>query len=400
MIDLFGQAQLEQLLGQQQQWCVSVYLPTHRRAGETPQDVILWKNLLREAEGQLVARHMRPQDAREMLQVARDLANDQHFWVHCEDGLAAFLSPEGHWWFRLPESFDPLVVVNRHFYLVPLIPLVTQRVQFYLLALAQNHVKFYRGDRLGLEEVSVERLPANMDEALQWDTPDATLQAHTGQPGPKSKKTAVFHGQGGLPDAEKRSLADFCHAVHRAVERFLADKREPLLVVAVGELFALYQEINTYAHLVPEPISGNPAKMSLHELHRACLEKLQRLIQDRHREVVEDLAAKLASPLVSLQVEEVLPAAMDGRVDTLLVAQGKHIWGSYDPQARRVNLAEAPGPECEDLLDLAARETYLRRGQVLVVSPDQLAPLRNNSNQEVLLAARFRYAVEQTPAAS
>ncbi len=398
MMDPFGHAELEPLLQTQNSWCVSIYMPTHRRAGETPEDLILWKNLLRDAENQLLARDVRPDDARKMLQPARNLAQDQHFWVHCDDGLAAFLTPEHHQWYRLPESFQPLVVVNQRFHVTPLLPLVTQDQRFYLLALAQNHVAFYQGNRTELTEVEVERLPKNMDEALRWDTPDSTLQAHTGQPGPKSKKTAVFHGQGGLPDAEKRNLSDFCHAVARAVDKFLADKSEPLIVVAVTELFAAYQEATTYAHLHPEPLSGNPARMSQHELHRAAWEAVQKILHQQQQEILADIAAKLASPLVSLDPKEVLLAALDGRVDTVALARGKHLWGTYDPQQRQVQLLEGPdsSPEAEDLLDAIAVETYRRRGRVLVVEPDQIPGPENDQN--VVLAARFRYALQETSA--
>ncbi len=396
MMDLFGHAELDRLLQANASWCVSVYLPTHRRAGETPEDLILWKNLLREAENQLLARNVRTDDARKMLQPARLLAQDQHFWVHCDDGLAAFLAPEFHCWYRVPEPFQPLVVVNQRFHVTPLLPLVTQDQRFYLLALAQNHVAFYRGDRTGLTPVEVERLPQNMDEALRWDTPDATLQAHTGQPGPRSKKTAVFHGQGGLPDAEKRNLADFCNAVARAVDKFLADKNEPLLVVSVTGLFAAYQEAAAYAHLHPEPLSGNPARMSRHELHRAAWEVVQKILAQQQQEILADIAAKLASPLVSLDPREVLLAALDGRVDTVVLARGKHLWGTYDPQQRQVQLLDGPdaSPKAEDLLDAIAVETYRRRGRVLVVDGSQVPGPEEGQN---MLAARFRYAVQQTP---
>ena len=396
MMDPFGHAELDQLLETNASWCVSLYMPTHRRAGETPEDLVLLKNLLRDAEKQLVQRNMRADDARKMLQPARELAQDQHFWVHCDDGLAVFLAPGFHRWYRLSESFSPLLVVNQRFHVTPVLPLVTQEQRFYLLALAQNHVAFYQGDRTSLQQVELERLPKNMDEALRWDTPDSTLQAHTGQPGPKSKKTAVFHGQGGLPDAEKRNLADFCHAVARVVDKYLADKTDPLLVVAVTELFAAYQEASSYAHLFPEPLSGNPARMSQHELHRAAWEAVQRILEEQQQQVMEDIAAKLASPLVSLDPKEVLLAALDGRVDTVALARGKHLWGTYDPRQRQVQLLDNPEqhPDAEDLLDVIAVETYRRRGRVLLVAQDQLP----GAGEQPLLAARFRYALQQTSA--
>ena len=52
-MDILTKAELEQLMRKEQQWCVSIYMPTHRTGGETQQDPIRLKNLLGEAEKRL-----------------------------------------------------------------------------------------------------------------------------------------------------------------------------------------------------------------------------------------------------------------------------------------------------------------------------------------------------------
>ena len=54
-MDILTKVELEGLMRKEQQWCVSIYLPTHRTGTETQQDPIRLKNLLREAEKHLSA---------------------------------------------------------------------------------------------------------------------------------------------------------------------------------------------------------------------------------------------------------------------------------------------------------------------------------------------------------
>jgi hypothetical protein len=68
----------------------------------------------------------------------------------------------------------------------------------------------------------------------------------------------------------------------------------------------------------------------------------------------------------------VVTAAHDGRVDTLFVALGTRRWGSFDEEARKVEVSDSNGPGTEDLVDLAAIQTLLKGGTVYAVPPDRV----------------------------
>jgi hypothetical protein len=75
--------------------------------------------------------------------------------------------------------------------------------------------------------------------------------------------------------------------------------------------------------------------------------------------------------LASNDVKQVLLAAYDGRVSTLVVAMGVHVWGEFDSEHRKIRLYKQKRPGAEDLLDLAAANTVIRGGTVYVVEPHQ-----------------------------
>ncbi|HET9226644.1 MAG TPA: hypothetical protein VFR31_08250, partial [Thermoanaerobaculia bacterium] len=89
----------------------------------------------------------------------------------------------------------------------------------------------------------------------------------------------------------------------------------------------------------------------------------------------------------STDLNEVLPAAHDGRVESLFVARGVRVWGSWDGQGRKLHFQldkDGPRNGNEDLLDLAAVQTYLNGGKVFVVDQQEVPEGKS-------LAAVFRY---------
>ena len=68
-------------------------------------------------------------------------------------------------------------------------------------------------------------------------------------------------------------------------------------------------------------------------------------------------------------------AAYDGRIETLFVVVGVQQWGMFDGANRMVEVHREAVPGDEDLLDVAAQYTLLRRGTVYAVTPEE-APHR------------------------
>lgn len=58
----------------------------------------------------------------------------------------------------------------------------------------------------------------------------------------------------------------------------------------------------------------------------------------------------------------ILPAAHDGRIDTLFLAEGADLWGRYDDAAHAAAIHEERKDADEELLDAAAVETLRRKG--------------------------------------
>ena len=108
--------------------CVSLYQPTHRSYPDNEQDVIRYKNLLKQIETSLLEKYSARQ-CKSFLQPFHSLADDREFWIHTDHGLAILATPHQFNIYKLPLEVDELTVVADTFHIKPLIRLMQSTEQ-------------------------------------------------------------------------------------------------------------------------------------------------------------------------------------------------------------------------------------------------------------------------------
>lgn len=384
-MDIFTGNDLQDIVSTQAELCISMYLPTRRRGGETQQNPIRFKNLLQKAEERLERDYdLTPADVAETLAPARALVDDTTFWQHQSDGLAAFLTPDSFRTFELPVSFDDLVVVGHRFHVKPLLQLLSGDGCFYVLALSQNAVRLLQGTRFTVDEVNIEDLPDSLQEALALDQPERHLQYHSGDRA-GTGESGIFHGHGvANEEAEKERIRQYFRMIDAGVSEFLAGSDAPLVLAGVAYLHPIYAEVNSYGHLVEEGVNGNPDEWSAAELHERAWPLVADRFEQARRSAEEAYQQLKHTGNTATGVEAIVPAAYYGRVDTLFVALGTRRWGQFDPETGELIRHDRQRNGSGDLLDLAAVQTLANGGTVYAVPVDAMP-------DETALAAVLRY---------
>jgi hypothetical protein len=382
-MDLLNKDEIGGLIDERGNLCVSMFLPTHRSGPETRQDPIRLKNLLRQAEERLRNNGLRRADAKTFLEPARKLLDDRVFWQHQSDGLAVFASPKTFHSYRLPFSFTELVVVTDRFHVKPLLPLLSGDGRFYVLALSQKQVRLLQGTRHSVGEVNLEDVPTSLVEALGGEERERQLQFHTAARG----GSAIFHGHGSAGDESehKKDLLRYFKQIDRGLQDLVCAERIPLVLAGVDYLLPIYREANTCAQLIDEGIVGNPDGLSARELHDkawSVLEPHFARAQARASAKYRELAG---TGKTSSDLNNIIPSAYQGRVESLFVAVGVQRWGAFEANAGELEVHESRQPGDQDLLDLAAVQTLAHAGDVYAVNPDEIPDVRSP------VAAIFRY---------
>jgi hypothetical protein len=237
--------ELKALARQRHEFCVSMFLPTHRTDPGTQQDPIRLKNLVREAEHRLMDAGMRREDAKRLLHPIVEL--DPHDWQQQGDGLAIFVALDWFRYYCVPSSFEEKVVVSHHFYLKPVLPLFMWNDRFYILALSQQQIRLLQGTRDRIDEIDLSDVIPDLAEVLRFEAPERQVASHMGTPRAATSRrvsggATVFHGHGaGDEHDEKENLRLYFRRVNDALQPFLRPNHAPLILAGV-EYLALHNE--------------------------------------------------------------------------------------------------------------------------------------------------------------
>jgi hypothetical protein len=375
----------EQLAQREEKICVSLYLPTSR-AGDPEPHQLHFKNLLLSAQEKLQALgSLDEKEAKAFLQPAAELLDQEKFWGHLSDGLAVFVGPDFFRYEVCPVDFSEHIHVGHHYYLTPLIPLVSGDDRFYLLTLSQQSLRFFELDRYGITPIELnDDIPKNMEEALLLDTPDAQVQHHSGQGG---NSPAVFHGQGQGKDSKKAYLKEYFDRVSAGIDDMLCDEDAPLLLAGVDHLIPIYRKASKYQHIVADKhVGGNVEQDDPALLHEKAWLRMADFFDQQRRRDKQLFESNLAADEASFSLTNIVPAALNGRVEALFVARdAEGIYGYYHPEKNKVEVVEDPTLETRDLVDWAATTAFLSGARVYHSSRTELP--RPTAD----LAAIYRY---------
>lgn len=345
--------------------CVSIFIPTHRGGQETLEgkDALHLKNQLKEVRKKLEAEHMNERDIESIEQPIHELLEDSEFWRHQSDGLAVFISEGIFKTYTVPVSFEPLTYISNSFYLLPLISIFNEEGMFYILTISTGDVKFYEGTKYEITEIDIQDLiPSQLEDRVGYDYEQKNVQFKS-QKG--DKEEATFHGHDDAGDEAKKEMMLFFRAVDKGLMTILSDAQEPPMVICgLDSHFSIYREVNSYQNLFPENISVNPADVDLVSLHDEARELLAPYFSKDRKTKKEKFFEVQGTGKSSVRIEEIVPAAVDGKVDTLFVQKGSDIFGIYDPGQRNVIIRDEDQTPNVSLLNMIAIKTLDQGGRI------------------------------------
>ncbi len=365
--------------------CVSIFLPTHRKGMEVNrrEDEILLKNMLKDISDQLEASGFSKAEADNYLGPAYALLENTTFWNNLSDGLVLFIGDRFFKHYTLPIRFEKFTYLADHFYLRPLMPLYNGDGRFFLLALTQDEVRFFEGTRYSLKDLYVEDItPNRLEEVVGYDYEQKSLQFHSAQQG---LGRAMFHGRGEGKDEDKTEIRDYFKAINDGLMKMLREETAPLIVACVDYLFPIYREANTYPHLYQENISGSVERDNSVTLHEKAWRMLEPYFQKTRQEQVTLFNELMSTQRVASQVEDIVPAAVNGRIDTLFIQNQKDVYGMFNPTSQNIQWDNEKRSDNMSLLNLAAIKTFQQGGKVFLMEPEEM-PLKN-----MLANAIFRF---------
>ena len=334
---------------------VSIYLSTspldHDRRGP---DARL-RGLIQGADEQLERRGMELRARTAMLEPLRQLAASADFARHRDPCLALFVSdvPDaGLTTIPLPRERPDEVVVGPDFHIKPLLPMLAQDRRFNILALSKSNVRLLSATPFGWTDLPLEALPIEAQ---------AELDAR-----PAADEASTDEARMALIVADPRRIAI-------AVKAALGDDHAPVVLAGDPHVTGHFAKHAQLRELHPSVLHLNPFSFTPAELHSKVVELLQPELHAELNGVLEQINARLgtAEPTVAIRLEEILAAAAEGRVDSVVVAEDEALWGRFEP-GQTLAAHGRPSPGDEDLLNQAAVLTLRNGGRAFALPREQL----------------------------
>ncbi|WP_298369384.1 hypothetical protein [uncultured Lutibacter sp.] len=365
--------------------CVSIYLPMHKKGKEQNEHLAqeTLKKCIKDANKSLQKHNLSNSEITTYLKPIEKLISNVELWRNPSEGLAIFLDKKGFNYYTLPIPFTAKTEVASSFYLTPLLPLYEEEEQYYLLELSQDYVKLYEASKFGLTNLHIKSLaPDTLEKAIGFDFKQKMLQFRSGQ---DAFSAGSFHGHGEGKDDDKKEILAFLKIIDKAVNKAIKDKKAPLVIASTNNVFNSYQQINSYPNLYNINCKGDPEFKNKTKLHKASLKLIKPYFETSKKLQLSQFQELYHTPKVSYQLNEIIPAAISGKIETLFVDKSSDEFGLYNTENGKLLLGTKKEIKNSSLANLAAVQTFLNKGNVYVIDPTEM-PVKGRT-----LNAIFRY---------
>lgn len=408
-MDTLTKENLEQLASFHRTNCVSIYIPTHRRGKEVNEnhDQIMLKNHYQKVKNYIKDnKNISESEVMVYLEPIHNLIEETEFWRYQEHGFAVFLGEDFFEFYKLPYPVDEFSMVSNSFQLDQLIPFFSGDERYYILAVSLNKVRVLEATPHNIHELEVDdKLQKGINDVYEQYDFEKGMQNQSssqggGYPGPGTvpqggggpnpsgnRGGATFHGHGSTPSDNDHLIEEYFRNVNQELNHYIPNNRTPIILAAVDRLHPLFKNACKSFNIYEKGIMGNHERTKVDELHQKSLELIkpkQEEILNQSREKYQELAG---TGKASYQIDDIAPAALDGRIDTLFVVKGTHKWGVINREDNTVILHDEKRENDKDLVSKAAVDTILGGGSTYFVDREQLP----ENVEDAEMAAVFRW---------
>jgi hypothetical protein len=352
--------------------CVSIFIPVHAAADKDgpAHDSLLLRNQLKTIKNKLLARGFAETESEKFITPVKELTEDTEFWRLQSGGLAIFLSGKVFKKYKLPVQDKPFHYVSTEFYVLPLFSDMSSGRDFFLLSLELDQVRLYRASRGTMEKINIaETVPAGLEQVVGSDYEQKSLQFRSQQ---AAHGHSIIYGHGEGKDDNKIEINKFLKEVDGGLTEILKDETAPLLVASVDYLFYNFKDLCSYKHLYDRHIAGNPRHTGLQTLLREGEDLLQPFFNKTKKDKTESFRQLQGTGSTSNRIEEILPAAIHGRIDSMFILKNRDVFGLYDDKTRLVNVGKKEDLAAVSLFNFVVKEAFLNGANIYLVDQEEM----------------------------
>lgn len=194
-------------------------------------------------------------------------------------------------------------------------------MHYFILAASKNHSKLFEVNGDTVAPHSIEGMPSSMADAWKgMERQEQSMQSHSAGHG-----HAMTSGQGGAKDVMEQEEDKYMHDLAHSLHTFLHNQHAPLVFFGVEEEYGMFKKFDQSGKLIEEYVHGSPDHLTLEQMK----EKADPIVKAyNHRmsvPLIEQYGNLLGTGRTSNDMTTIVGAAMNGKVDLLLVTEGSDV---------------------------------------------------------------------------
>ena len=348
---------------------VSIYLPTHRTSPDNKQDVLVYKNMIKEVEDKLNLL-LSKKEVDTYVTLLQELRVDKDFWIKAHEGVCVFTDGKEVVVYQTQRSVPALAVVSDSFHTKPLRRVMQSSDQYVVLGLARTNFQVYLANRYHIEEIIIENSPRKtLKEALgdQVTEGSLTFGSYGG-----AKGNAMYHGHGDKSaEIDKDTEKYFKYVDDYMIQMVGKEYAYPVILFGLNEYHATFIEQSKNPLLHKEGVRKSYESVELTELHQSTWSIMEKKYASNIKRIVDTSFDLMSKQLASHDLNEIIKAAIDGRVKELCVNASAMVYGEIDLESARIIHMEKEGlfdDVVDDLIDIVDEH----KGKIWVVDRSRL----------------------------
>lgn len=251
---------------------------------------------------------------------------------------------------RLPTVTSDLVVAADSFHLKPVLRCMQSRRDFYVLALKKKYSDLLLVTADGMK--LVERVAFKLPQERQ----------------PASERGSKHWLMDGIRLRRQKDLKVSMDNLNRQLEIHWQGGKSPLLLAGSHFQQEAFRKVCTYPHILERGIDGYIDDLNTESLATLSQTRMQHYFAELDERSVDAFRRAESSLLTTTNLAEIAKAAAHGQIQSLLIAEDRHIWGHLDRDTGDMHLLTERGEiAADDILDDLAEETLNKGGAVTVL---------------------------------
>ena len=158
----------------------------------------------------------------------------------------------------------------------------------------------------------------------------------------------------------------------------------PLILLTLTEHQTLFKHLSNNPYLLDVGINKSIDSMDMKDIQNEAWKIIETINTKNRPDITESFSNSEADALGSSEIEAVVKAALESRVDTLYIEDEKSILGKIDKETGKVTYSDSQSLDHDDILDDLAEIVLSGGGTVTVLSAEEM-PSKTG------IAAIYRY---------